>query len=439
MLNSSDKKLYSDIFRFLLPAMAENILITAMNTVSSTIVGRIGPVELSGVSIATTIIYVVQALFTGLGLGFTVQIARSHKKEANKITALSLELSLLLAAIIFMVFIFFIPGIIQLLFSKSDPAVREIAANYLGLCKYTFPFLAIDSCVTACLRGVSQIKKPLNITIFADIINIGLCLLFVFGLHTGYEGSAFAYIIATIIGGTLKLLYLIFPGHELTLNRLYKPDLNTISGIMRISLPSMMEKFLIRNGFLGMQTVTALLGTSVLAGYQITNNVLNFLYAFTAGIEVTQITFVSRCAVQKNKRGTKVSAYGLLMLGEILMTVFGIIIFLGARTVASLFTTDPSTVDSTVFILRLMCFTLPFTTCFQSIQGAMKTCNDINFVTFMNIGSTWLLRIPLAYVLVKYADLGFYGLFIAFTLDYVLRAAVFLIYARKEHWYPLTS
>ena len=86
---------------------------------------------------------------------------------------------------------------------------------------------------------------------------------------------------------------------------------------------------------------------------------------------------------------------------------------------------------------RLPFASIPLTTCFQSIQGAMKTCNDINFVTFMNIGATWLVRIPLAYVLVKYGNMGFYGLFLAFALDYVLRAVTFLYYVKKEHWYPL--
>ncbi len=437
MLTSSDKKLYINIYRFLLPAMAENILLTSINTINSAIVGKLGPVELSGVSIATTILYIVQALFFGLGLGSTVQIALSDKKDTNKITGISLELALLLAALLFIVFIFFIPGIIQLLFRNSSPNVREIAAHYLRLCKFTFPFLAIDSCITACLRGASQIKKPLAITIFADILNVTLCLFFVFGLHLGYAGSAYAYMTATLLAAVMKLRYLLKPGHELFLDRLYKLDFNVIIRIMQISLPSMMEKFLIRTGFLGIQTVTALLGTSSLAGYQITNNVLNFLYAFTAGIEITQITFVSKFAKEKNKHGAKVSTYGLLLFGEALMGVLAILIFVGAKVVASLFTNDSATMNSAVWILRLMCFTVPFTTCFQSIQGAMKTCNDINFVTFMNIGTTWLLRIPLAYVLVKYGNLGFYGLFLAFTLDYVLRAAAFLYYAKKEHWYPL--
>lgn len=80
MLNSCDKKLYVDIYRFLLPAMAENILLTSINTITSAIVGKIGSVELSGVSIATTILYIVQALFTGLGLGSTVRIALPQKK-----------------------------------------------------------------------------------------------------------------------------------------------------------------------------------------------------------------------------------------------------------------------------------------------------------------------------------------------------------------------
>ena len=262
MLNSCDKKLYVDIYRFLLPAMAENILLTSINTITSAIVGKIGSVELSGVSIATTILYIVQALFTGLGLGFTVRIALAPKKDTNKITGISLELALLLAALLFIVFIFCIPGILQFLFRNSSPNVREIAAHYLRLCKFTFPFLAMDSCITACLRGASQIRKPLTITIFAGILNVTLCFFFVFGLQLGYIGSTYAYIIATLLPAVLKLLYLLKPGHELFLDRLYKLDFDVIGRIMQISFPSMIEKFLIRTGFLGMQTVTALLGTS---------------------------------------------------------------------------------------------------------------------------------------------------------------------------------
>lgn len=437
MLVASDKKIYIDIYRFLLPAMAENILLTSINIINSAIVGKIGSVELSGVSIATTILYIVQAIFFGLGLGSTVRIALSHKKDTNKITGISLELAILLAALLFIVFLFFVPSIVQLLFRNSSSSVREIAIHYLKLCKFAFPFLAIDSCITACLRGASQIKKPLAITIFADVINVILCLFFVFYLHLGYAGSAYAYMISTLLAAVMKLWYLMKPGHELFLDRLYKLDINIIVRIMQISLPSMMEKFLIRTGFLGMQIVTALLGTSTLAGYQITNNVLNFLYAFTTGIEVTQITFVSRFAKEKNKHYAKVSTYGLLLFGEILMGILAILVFAGAKEVVFLFTNDSATMESAVWILRLMCFTIPFTTCFQSIQGAMKTCNDINFVTFMNIGATWLVRIPLAYVLVKYGNMGFYGLFLAFALDYVLRAVTFLYYAKKEHWYPL--
>ena len=436
MLTDSEKKICTDIYRFLVPAMAENILITSINMINSAIVGRIGPEELSGVSIATTILYIVQALFTGLGLGFTVQIALAHKKDRNRITGISLEIAFLLAVLLFGAFAFWVPEIIRLLFSKSTAEVCRIAEQYLKICKFTFPFLAIDSGITACLRGVSQIKKPLKITILADTLNIVLCCFLVFSFQLGYAGSAYAYMITAVLAAILKLLYLLKPGHELFLNRFYKVDLEHIVRIMRISFPSMVEKFLIRTGFLGMQMVTALLGTSVLAGYQITNNVLNFMYAFTTGIEITQVTFVSKYVKEKNQRGARISAYGLLIFGEILMGIVAVFVFVGAKEITSLFSNDLATIDSGVWILRLMCFTVPFTTCFQSIQGAMKSCNDINFVTFMNIGTTWLIRIPLAYVLVKYKNLGFYGLFIAFVLDYMMRAITFFLYARREHWCP---
>ncbi len=84
--------------------------------------------------------------------------------------------------------------------------------------------------------------------------------------------------------------------------------------------------------------------------------------------------------------------------------------------------------------LRVMLVTLPFTTYFQSVQAVLKICKDVKIVILMTIVGTWLIRVPVAYVLVKFAGLDFYGLVLGFLADYLVRSAAFGITYKKRNW-----
>ena len=75
-------------------------------------------------------------------------------------------------------------------------------------------------------------------------------------------------------------------------------------------------------------------------------------------------------------------------------------------------------------ILRLLVLTIPLTTGFQAGIGALKTGSDVNYSLAINLISPNFIRVPIAFVLVKYAGLGFMGLYIGCVVDYIVRAAV---------------
>ena len=336
--------------------------------------------------------------------------------------------------IFFGIFSVGVKGIVYLLFRKSDPKVKEMTVRYLQTIKWALPCLAIDVGVTACLRGVKNAKLPFAFTLIVNLINIVLCVLFIFKMNFGYIGGAYAYNISIMAGSIAKLLVVILPITDIHINHLYKMDMGIIKQIIKIGFPTLFEQFWVKTGFLGMQTITALLGTFTLAGYQISSNVFNILYAITAGLETTMITFVSGYNASGEPQKSEKTTFGIVKYAEIIMLLLGIIVFAFAPNISAFFSNDSAVISSAVKIIRIMCITLPFTTYFQSIQGVLKICPDVKVVIIMNILNTWFLRVPISYVFVKYCGLDFYGLFIGFLVDYITRSIGFGVEAKKKRW-----
>ncbi len=232
----------------------------------------------------------------------------------------------------------------------------------------------------------------------------------------------------------MKLLVVILPITDIHIDKIYKLDYNIIKSIVLVGFPTMFEQFWIKTGFLGMQTIIALLGTTTLAGYNIYNSVFNLLYAIPSGLEMTNITFVSGYNADNEPQKVVKTTYGIVKYAEFIMIMLGAFVFIFAPSIASVFSNDKEAINSAVIIIRVMCATIPFATYFQTIQGSLKICKDVMVVIIMNIFNVWIIRVPIAYILVEYANLDFYGLFIGFMVDYILRSIIFGYTAKKKHW-----
>ncbi len=418
---------------FVRMSAGENLLMTFMTVITTVFMGQIGSRELAGVSIASTLIKVFQNLAMSLGLGATVGISL-HSAKRKEIVFQILVLGIFYCIIGIGVILLWMPDLLKLLFASAEPAVRKIAIRYLLLFCPSFPFMVCDLLLSACLRGIKEERFPFLVTLAGNGLNTVLCLLFLFVLKTGYPGGMYAYLISEIVVAAVKMVKILQRKSSLCFFGHYSLQKESIRKILSVSLPSMAEQFVIQNGFVGMQVVTALLGSAILAGYQVVNQILNLIYAVTKGIETTEVTFVSHYAARGDKEDARECAYGLTRKTVWWMLAVTAGLFLAADGVCRLFAKDTAAVREASRLLRLMCLTIPFTTYFQCIQGALKTCNDIYFVAVVNAVCTWGIKIPVSYVLIRYGKLGAFGLVIGFLADYVLRAVFFFGRARKENW-----
>ena len=105
---------YKKIMNIALPAMAENFLQMLMGMVDNYLVASLGLIAISGVSVASNIITIYQAIFIALGAAISSLIsktlAQGDKENLAYHTAEAIKLTLLLSLLL---------GLISLLFGRQ--------------------------------------------------------------------------------------------------------------------------------------------------------------------------------------------------------------------------------------------------------------------------------------------------------------------------------
>ena len=204
--------------------------------------------------------------------------------------------------------------------------------------------------------------------------------------------------------------------------------------MLHLSVPALIEQVFVQFAFIGVQMVTAMIGDVTLAGYQVSNNILSLLYAVTGGLEMTTVTLTGNALGRGEPDLAKDYARTILLIGEAVTCACAVVLFIFAGPIVSLFTRDPAVIEKARSILRIMCFTVPLTSCFQCITGTLKTSGMLMFVVTVYMIGPWLLRIPVAYLTVRYLHMDIYGLIVGFFCDYTFRAGALLIAFLSGKW-----
>ena len=440
MALSADKKLYAkSISSFAVPAVMENLLLTLVGTVNAALVGTLGDAEVGAVAVAVALIDIVRAVFQGFSMGGTVAISHFADDDAycRKITCNAVVVNVMTALLLGSALFFTANGLLSLLFHRSA-AIIQMATDYVRLAALALPLLAADITLSYCMRGKGDAKTPFFFAICVNIVNFALSMLFIFGLQMGVRGAALSYVISTALGCVSKFIWVIFnKKSKLRLTRFYRPNLKVINLVASIGLPNLIEQLMINTAALAIQWITGMMGEGALAGYNSANNVLKLTYCLTGGLESTQVTLVGQSLGRKNNDLARKYAYGILKLGEVGTCILGALMFIFARPLVYLLGSglQPQTLDLGVHMLRILVFSIPLTSAFQCGQGTMRnSLRDVRFIMMSNTLSPWLVRVPLAFVLVRFAKLDVYGMIIALFSDYTVRALHVLLRLRKEHW-----
>ena len=327
---------------FAMPMILGSFFQQVYNMADSIIVGRfVGSSALAavGACAALTNVFICVALGAGVGAGVLVSRYFGAKEYGKMKTVVSTSLlSFLVLSLLLSVFGFsFSYVMMKALQTPSD--ILKDAVLYLRVYFIGFPFLFMYNILSTMFTSVGESKIPLGLLIFSSILNIFLDLWMVRTLGLGVFGAALATLIAQGVSAVLSLLLFFYriKRYQSSFGSFGCFDLEELSSILRIAVPSVLQQSTVSVGMMIVQSVVNPFGTQALAGYSATMRVENVFSLIFVSIGNAVSPFVSQNLGAKKIRRIKEGYHAALLL-DIVFAIFAFLIIETLHTeISSLF------------------------------------------------------------------------------------------------------
>jgi len=440
--NLTEGSILKSLLTLSIPIISANILQTAYQLTDTFWVGRLGTEAIAAVSISFPIIFLIISLGGGLAIAGTILIAqfkgKNDKKTVDHITSQTLLMVIFISVILATIGYSLSPFFIQLMGVKSNvfsSAVSYMKVSFIGMI-FVFTYMVFQSL----MHGVGDVKTPVYIVLGTVLLNLIFDPLFIFGYGFipayGVTGAAIATIgtqgLAAIIG-----IFLLLKGKhqiQLHLNDL-KPDFSLIKKMFKIGFPASIEQSIRALGMVIMTFLVATFGTLTLAAYGIGSRILMFVIIPALGLSIATSTLVGQNIgagkIDRAEKITKLSA----KIGFIVLTVIGIIIFLFAKQISTVFIPgETETIQVSALFIKIMALSFGFIGIQMSLNGLFRGSGNTMISMILSIVSLWVLRFPIAYLLSMHTHFAEVGIWMAFPIANIIAATMAIIWFAKGTW-----
>ena len=303
----------------------------------------------------------------------------------------------------------------------AEREVAQLGGLYLILVGGSILLLGLMTCLGGILRTLGQPRYPMYISLFSNLLNAVFSAIAVFVLHTGVAGVAFGTILSRIVG--CGLLW-----SRLSIS--IKPSTWSVDKeLVRLALPAIGERLMMRAGDVVIVGMITGLGTAVVAGNAIGETITQFNYMPTLGISVATLIMTAKSR-QDSLAVQRIYRIGL-GLSLIFMFVIGGISYLAGPLLISLFTMDVQVAQASQTVLLYSVLGVPFTAATLVFTGLWQGMGNARLPFYATGIGMWVVRIGLAYFLIKNFQLGLPSIWLATIADNAFRAS--LLYVRFRY------
>lgn len=406
---------YRRLLQIALPAMVENFLQMAMGLVDAYLVSFLGLVVISGVSIASNVLSVFQAVFLALGAATSATLARSFGKGEHERLAIQATEALKLAMLTGFFF-----GILSLFWGKTflvllgtETEVAQAGGKYLFLVGGASFLMGLILILGAIFRAIGHNKLPVYVSLFGNMLNVFFSVIAVFGLRMGIEGVAIGTILSRVISCGILLHCLPF--------QLTKINWGFDRELLALALSSAGERLMMRAGDVVVVSLIVGLGTPIVAGNAIGESLTQLNYLPVSGIATASLILISQAIGQGENQRVKEIVKGSYYLSILVMATVAFLNFLFGGALSRLYSQDQVVIAASQLVILFSLLGTPATVGTLIYTAVWQGAGNAQLPFLATSIGMWGIRIGLGYLLTVVFSLGLAGVWLATLLDNLFR------------------
>jgi MATE family multidrug resistance protein len=427
------------------PVMLGMLGHTFVSFIDNIMVGQLGTAELAAVSLGNSFMFIAMSIGIGFSTAITPLIAEADSsdnlQQARSAYKHGLFLCTTLGILLFLMVYFSKP----LMYLMNQPEeVVALAIPYLDLVAFSLIPLVIFQAIKQFSDGMSMTKYPMYATILANIVNVALNYVLIFGKfgfpELGIVGAAYGTLASRII----MVLYLGI------LLRYKKRSARIVKNIKIFVLEGLMIKRIINLGSLSAMQMffevaiftsaiwlSGLLGKNPQAANQIALNLSSMTFMVAMGLSVASMIRVGNQKGLQNVKELRRIAFSIFLLGFLFAVFFAGIFFIFHKSLPNIYVdlNDAANYADNMEVLSIAAKLLLAAAFFQitdSLQvivlGALRGLQDVKIPTVLTFISYWVIGFPVSYFLGKEDMYGSFGIWLGLLAG--LSTAAILLFIR---------
>jgi MATE family, multidrug efflux pump len=430
------------------PVMLGMLGHTFVSFVDNIMVGQLGSAELAAVSLGNSFIFIAMSLGIGFSTAITPLTAEADSENNFKKGKSSFKHGLFLCTVLGFVLFGIILLSKPLMYLMKQPSeVVALAIPYLNLVAFSLVPLIIFQAFKQFSDGLSMTKYPMYATILANIINVVLNYLLIFGKfgfpQMGIVGAAVGTLVSRFI--MLFFLWWLLKSKEkskayVTNIKLFVLENKMIKKILNLGFPSAMQMFFEVAIFTGAIWLSGLLGKNPQAANQIALNLSSMTFMVALGLSVTAMIRVGNQKGLQNFKELRRIAFSIFLLGLAFAFVFALLFLAFHQVLPKLYLNmdDAKNLVDNTEVVSIAAKLLIAAAIFQisdsvqvTVLGALRGLQDVKIPTLITFIAYWLIGFPISYYLGKQEAYASFGIWLGLLVG--LTSAAIMLYIRFNY------
>ena len=426
------------LIMFALPMVLGNIFQQLYGLIDTIVVGNfVGEGALAAVGTSTALAFVFIAVAMGLSIGCSVVISQLFGAGSLKRmkTAIFTSIFMMIALGVVLTIVAYNLAGIMLGWMQTPDNIFADAKSYLQIYTLGYIGLFVYNISNSVFNALGMSKLPLAFLAFSSVLNIILDLLFVIKYNMGVAGVAWATFISQNIAAALAFVVLLFTLKKIKCQDFKLFEWALIPKLLKVAGPTCAQQMIVSLGFVFMQSLINLFGSTVIAGYTAATKIDNI-----ALIPMVQVGNALSTFVAQNVGAGKYERVGTGLKTAMLMdVVFGVVIailvFIFGKFFIALFMDSSESAEAIgigveyMYVVSIFYFLMGVQ---NAYAGAIRGAGDVKhsmICVLLNFG----LRLVAAYILALFF-IGEKGIWWSLPIGWAIGTIYGFFYYRSGKW-----